>query len=298
MPAVGVPTDDSGFDMSSALSAAIPYKWEAAPGKPITEIVAPVEEPCRVPLRPPPGCSGVRRPYSFVEPVFDGFEPEDEPVKPASPHMAEKILKKLLKLRKKSLVVAACFSLENLRAVTQHKKRFALEDASERSYDSDDVRSHSMASTFDQPDTPSSSTCSLGSSSCESLSDASGYAIPIQSGSHQPGSQIMANMLLNLSMSDDEDCNDDDGVDETDEFEDHLAGPRESAWHQNEEEDLTEEEWQVVRYAQTQGRASTLVSTLVRQSSKASTGDHSYRLLTMKGSTSINARSCLREHSR
>ncbi|KAG0620890.1 hypothetical protein M758_4G252800 [Ceratodon purpureus] len=277
-----------GMDRGS-VEAAVPYSWEAAPGKPISDVNNISTEPeLRAPLPPPPGSRGVRKPLTYAEPsTFAGFEPEPRDVAKSSvPHFAEKLFKKLqTKLRKKSKLLAASFSAENLRALSEHKKRtVSIEDSVQsRSYCSDESvgGSWSSSSTVEQPDTPcSTDSVSMGSmSSMSSLSNASTSweSFGNHSALHQDGSQRNIDLLLALSASCDDDFQD-DGVAEC------LSGPRESAWHEEaEDEELTEQEWQIVRYASLNGDNSSLISTLVRQSSLTPLSDHSYRFSPIKG---------------
>lgn len=248
------------------VAAAVPYSWEAAPGKPIEDLVTDSTEPLRAPLPPPPGSRGVRKPATFIEPTFGGFEPEADVAKSAGPHFGEKLFKKLhAKLRRKSKALAAAFSNEITRALTDHKKRMNDSEASVQSslsYDSDEhLRGWSTASgTFDLPDTPLSS---------GSLSSMSSLSSTSWESTHQDRSQRNIDVLLAASSSSDDEVN----------YEECLSGPRESAWHEDaeEEEELTEQEWHIVRYASLQRHGSSLISTLVRQSSLTPLGDHSYQ---------------------
>jgi hypothetical protein len=283
----GLDMGNVGYDMSGKVAAAVPYSWEAAPGKPMSDVVNDSTELTRTPLPPPPGPRGVRKPLTFVEPTFGGFEPEPhDVVKSSGPHFAEKLFKKLQrKLRKKSKVLAASFSVENIRALTEHRKRtVGVEDCVQSRSDDSDERvggSWSSSSTFEQPDTPcSTDSVSLNSmSSMSSLSNASTSweSISYHSALHQDGSQRNVDLLLSMSASCDDDFQD--------EVEDSRGSPRESAWHEEaeEEDELTEQEWQIVRYATLQGDSSSLISTLVRQSSLTPLSEYSYRFSPIKG---------------
>lgn len=73
---------------------------------------------------------------------------------------------------------------------------------------------------------------------------------------------MMANMLLSLledetsQFSVREDDDDDAGCASGDESEDEdrFSGPRESAWHQPEDEALTDQEWRMMRYGHLQAK--------------------------------------------
>ena len=289
----GLDIGSVGYDMSGNVAAAVPYSWEAAPGKPISDAVNGSSEPFRAPLPPPPSSRGVRRPLTFVEPTFGGFEPEPcDVAKSSGPHFAEKLFKKLQKkLRKKSKVLAASFSVENLRALMEHRKRTVGigDNVQSRSYDSDERSggSWSSSSTFEQPDTP----CSTDSVSMNSMSSMSSFSnastswesVGFPSTLHQEGSQRNIDLLLSMSTSCDDDAKSEDFQEV--QAEECLSGPQESARLEDaeEEEELTEQEWQIVRYASLRGDNSSLISTLVRQSSLTPLSDHSYQFSPIKG---------------
>ena len=219
-------------DMSSRLPGAIAFKWEVAPGTPISEATAAVTEPCRTPIRPPPGGRSAR--ISFVESrsTFEGFAPETENPRP-------KIFKKLSKLRKMSSSATACFHLDSSRYLSEERDFHSsnVDVDVERYYDSDECSAYST-STLDQSDTPSSSCSSLGSKSSGYMST-SRDAPPAP----QPVHRLMSNMLLSPSPMDD-----DDGEDNDDSAGgDFMHGPRESAWHQPQDQELTDFEGQMVR---------------------------------------------------
>lgn len=267
-----------GYD--GGIAAAVPYSWETAPGKPIAEAGSAASEARMAPLAPPPGSKGARRPVNFSESAFHGFAPEVElQQKSSGQHFAEKLFKKLQgKLKKKSKVLAASLSVENLRSLTEHKKRTSSPEGSMQSrssYDSDErgEGSWSSCSTFEHPDTPNTatSTSSMNSLSSSLSWDSNGSYpnVPSQAGSQQLGSLPLSDDDVSHE-SDDESC---------------RAGPRESAWHEDseEEEELTEQEWQIVRYVSMERGNSSLFSTFVRQSSLTPLGDHSYQLSPLAG---------------
>lgn len=193
----------------------IPYKWEAAPGTPIATIVPsrPAKvEPCPSPLRPPPGA---RKPTKPLQPAFDGFEPEAPVV--AEAQLVEKILKKLNRLRKKSMVAAACFTSEAQRVIEHSGMLYPPgEDLDVCSYDSDAM---SSVSTYDHPGTPYSST------SYESAFSEPSYSRR-NTGTVFSSSPYMTRTPPSTRRYDD-----------VEEFFDlnngptTLPGPRESAWH-------------------------------------------------------------------
>lgn len=282
----GLDMGSVGFDMSGKVAAAVPYSWEAAPGKPISDVVIDSTDSVRAPLPPPPGARGARRPLTYVEPTFGGFGPGPQDVaKSSGPHFAEKLFKKLqTKLRKKSKGLAVSFSVETLRALTELKRRtVGIEDSvHSRAYDSDERLSGSSSS-FEQLDS-SCSTDSISLNSMSSMSSLSSISTSWESFGcnsvlHQEGSQRNVDLLLSMSASCDDDVKSVGSQDE-----ECVNGPRESAWHDDaeEEEELTVQEWQIVRYASLQGDNSSLISTLVRQSSLTPLGDHSYRFSPIK----------------
>lgn len=194
----------------------IPYKWEAAPGTPIATIVPsrPAKvEPCPSPLRPPPGA---RTPTKPSQPAFDGFEPE-EPVVAAEAQLVERILKKLNRLRKKSMVAAACFTSEAQRVIEHSGMLFPPVEDPDVCYDSDAM---SSVSTYDHPGTPYSST------SYESAFSEPSYSRRRNTCSAISSSRYMTRTPPSTRRYDD-----------VEEFFDlnngptTLPGPRESAWH-------------------------------------------------------------------
>lgn len=222
-------------DMSGRLPGAIAFKWEIAPGTPISEATAAITEPCRTPIRPPPGGGSARNSFvnsrSMSGSTFQGFAPETENPKP-------KMFKKLAKLRKMSSSAAACFHLDAFRYLLD-KRDFHSSNGDvdvERYYDSDEYSVYST-SNFDQSETPSSSCSSLGSKSSGSTST-SRDAPPT---APQPVHQLRSNMLLYPFPMDDGEDNDDSGGGAT------MLGPRESAWHQPQAQELTHHEWPMVR---------------------------------------------------
>jgi len=257
------------------VAAAVPYSWEAAPGKPMEDFVTDLTECPRAPLPLPPGSRGVRRPATFVEPTFSGFAPAVGVAKSSLPYFAEKLFKKLhTKLKKKSKLLVASFAGES---TAEHKKRVidTEESVQSVSYDSDEhVQTWSSSSTFDQPDTPlSTDSGSLSSMSSLSSTSTSWESIGYPSTLHQEDSQLSIDLILAASSSDDN-------------YDGSLSGPRESAWHEEsegEEDELTEQEWQIVRYASLQRNGSNLISTLIRQSSLTPLGDHSYQFSPIRG---------------
>ncbi|KAG0598014.1 hypothetical protein M758_12G037800 [Ceratodon purpureus] len=208
----------------------------------------------------------------------DGFEPQaDDVVRPSALHLAERIFKKLMKLRKKAALCsmyASCmsFPFEPCREgnVSEAEPRTHSLDSvdAERDvrcgYDSDE---HSAG--FVSIGTPTSS-----SSSFDSLATSHGAStISVSASEHKSGSQMMANMLLSL-LSTDHGFTLDEADDEADSGEDsedfHFSGPRASAWHQPEEEILTEQEWRMMRYGSKPAMASISGSSTPRLYSKAS----------------------------
>lgn len=195
-----------------------------------------------------------RSPSGF--PSSDGSEPQaDVVLHPSALHLVERIFKRLMKLRKKALLTgySSCFGLDPYRAVVMEDgaiRSYVNVDVDvERGYDSDEQSSAGFVSA----DTPTSSS-SMGSYSFESLvatSSSNGTQLPANS--HRPGSQMMATMLLSL-LNDDAGftLQEDDGSGNESEEEYHFGGPRESAWHQPEDEILTDQEWRMMRYGHLQ----------------------------------------------
>lgn len=208
------------YEMPSS-PVAIPYKWEAAPGTPIAEVVpaAPAKREPWIspsPLRPPPGA---RRGPKPLQPSFDGFEPRP-PVVPET-QLVERILKKLNRLRRKSMVAAACFTSEAQRVIEHSGMLFPPEDLDGYSYDSDAM---SSVSTIEHPGTPYSST------SYESAHSEPSYS------RRNTGTIFSSSPYLTRTPpstrryeEDGEDCFDhSDAALDDDKI---LPGPRESAWH-------------------------------------------------------------------
>lgn len=250
-----MPGRDNGVGI---VAAAVPYSWEAAPGKPIDDVVT---EPLRTPLPPPPGSSqGLRKTTTFVAPTFEGFAPEEVISKPSGSHFGEKLFKKLqTKLKKKSKLLLASFLNENARMFADHNKRVSHSeaDAQSSSYDSDEQYSSASSSAHLSTDSSGSmSSLSTATTSWESID----------------GSQRSIDMLLATSPR-------------SDTYDEILSGPRECAWHEEDDEgeELTEQEWQIVRYASLQRDGSNLIATLVRQSSLTPLADHSYQMSPIRG---------------
>lgn len=169
----------------------------------------------------------------------NGFEPQaDVVLRPSALHLAERIFTRLMKLRKKALLASSCFPLESSGAFREEARSYSLDSVVdlEREYDSDE---HLGFVGVETPTSLSSSSSSRGSSSSESQAKSP----------HKPGSQMMANMLLSLLK--------DEASRFTvfeDEDEHQFNGPRESAWHQPEEEILTDQEWRMMRYGHLQAK--------------------------------------------
>lgn len=219
----------------------IPYKWEAAPGTPIAEIVPakpPRYQTWMSPLRPPPG---VRKPTEAPE--FSSFEPEAPVVVQAQ--LVEKILKKLNRLRRKSMVAAACFTSEAQRVIEHSGMLFPVEDLDGCSYDSDAM------SSFDHPSTPYSST-----------SHESAFSEPSFSRRNTGFSSSPYMTRTPPSTRRFEDIEYFDLNNET-----TLPGPRESAWHVQHSSELrpppASEKLQIRR------SYSAMIPTILRQSSSS-----------------------------
>lgn len=217
------------FEVPSGYSpVATPYKWEAAPGRPI--VVATTVEQWTSPLRPPPGAR------SAITKPFHGFEPE--PPAKRDTELAGKVLKKLNRLRRKSIAAGACFTSDASRVSHQHSQRhFAMADADFESA----VSRRSV-----QPNTPHSST-SVESTFMASTAAAPSFPCAWPSSPHR--------------------CScDDDGEGSGDgDATLPLPGPSESAWHQphghgDETSSVPAHEWQMRR------SYGDLVSTFLRQS--------------------------------
>lgn len=203
----------------------------------------------------------------------DGFEPQaDGVLKPSALYLAEKLFKKLNKLRKRSVFPGGCPTIKD-----QHRKgRHSLERNVERRSSYEDAESELSADIVSTGSVTPTSSSRISSSSLESLvtTDSVISSVAPGSASHTPGSQVMANMLLAFiaALNDDEDIEFEDMADlEADEY--LFDGPRESAWHQPSElhELLTKQEWRMIRYGHVQGKSST--GSVVSQISKtASTG--------------------------
>lgn len=224
-----------------------------------------------------PGCLRAQRsmskPASLAAFHVDGFEPQaDIVLRPSALHLAERIFKKLMKLRKKAALCSAFVSCLRFQfdgpcregTVTEAELRMYSLDSvdTERGcgYDSDE-----NSAGFASVGTPTSS-----SSSFDSLGTSHGALTSASTSYHKPGSQMMANVLLSLLSNDHDftldEADDEAGSgDESDEY--HFGGPRESAWHQPEEEILTEQEWRMMRYGSKPALA-TITAATPKQHSK------------------------------
>ena len=211
--------------------------------------------PAAMPLAP--GCLCSQRSMSKdASSHVEGFEPQaDIVLRPSALHLAERIFKKLMKLRKKAglcSMYASCLRFPfdgpcREGTVTEAEPRIHSLDSvdAERDrcgYDSDD-----NSAGFVSVGTPTSSSSSFDSLATSQAASTSASTIS----GRKLGSQMMANMLLSLLSNDhnftlDEADDEADSGDESEEY--RFGGPRESAWHQPEEEILTEPEWRMMRY--------------------------------------------------
>lgn len=235
------------YEMPSS-PVAIPYKWEAAPGTPIAEVVPAMPaklSPWMSPLRPPPG-----RAKALETSTFDGFEPEP-PVRVAEAQLMEKILKKLNRLRRKSMVAAACFTSDAQRVIEHSGMLFPVEELDGCSYDSD-----AMSSVTEHPGTPYSTTSYESAFSEPSFSR------------RNPGTVFSSSPYMTRTPPSTR------RFEEMDEYFDlnggtaPLPGPRESAWHVQHSSELRPppppERLQIRR------SYSALIPTILRQSSSSS----------------------------
>ncbi|XP_073390488.1 uncharacterized protein [Physcomitrium patens] len=141
--------------------AAVPFKWESAPGKPIEEavvILPATSDPWMSPLRPPPGFrKAVKSTKSTVE--VSGPEP---PVL-AEMKLVQKIFKMFHGLRRKYGASTASSVSEASRDIAD-RGEFGKEDL-DRCYDSSASTSNFSVSTFGHQETSSSFTSIESSSS-------------------------------------------------------------------------------------------------------------------------------------
>ncbi|XP_024364968.1 uncharacterized protein [Physcomitrium patens] len=241
---------------SCSSSVAIPYKWEAVPGRPIIE-PSPVVEPWMSPLRPPPCIRSSPKPQSFT---FEGFEP-DLPALPET-QLAVKVLKKLSRLRRKSVNATSCFTSDAARVIENSGQLFPLEDL-DSSYDSDVVS--------DQSGTP----CSLASS--ESSFFGSNNSTPYVNIATPSSPSTVSARPSSCRVEDADSQGEEDGSDN----EKTLCGPHESAWHQPLDEVPACEiphKWQLRR------SYSTLVPALLRNS----TSSRSFKRLSLERNKKVN----------
>ncbi|KAG0577314.1 hypothetical protein KC19_5G147400 [Ceratodon purpureus] len=251
------------FEIPSGSPVAIPYKWEAAPGRPIAEAV-PVVEPWMSPLRPPPG----NRKLSVSQ--FDSFEPEPPVIDESQ--LAGKVLMKLNRLRRKSIAAGACFKSEATRVMQQSGRLFALEDLNRCNGDPGTMsRSCSVTSTFDPPNTPRYST-SVDSSFSEPFSMRTTNSSP--SAGATPSSPCSTNARppsYRHHLEDGDPRHDSHELPDDDNK--TLPGPSESAWHQP-HIDEAEQTSDVPQNRQMRRSYSNFVSTFVRQSSPSHSFKH------------------------
>jgi hypothetical protein len=199
----------------------------------------------------------------------DGFEPQaDVVLRPSALHLAERIFKKLMKLRKKAAVCSAytsCLSFSFDRTCREG----TLTEAEPRTHSLDSVDTERDRCGYDS-DEHSAGFVSIGtptssSSSFDSLATSHGASTSASvASSRKPGSQMMANMLLSLLRNNhdfrlDEADDEADSGEESEEY--HFGGPRASAWHQPEEEILTEQEWRMMRYGSNPAMAAIAAAT-------------------------------------
>nr|PNR37559.1 hypothetical protein PHYPA_020668 [Physcomitrium patens] len=142
---------------SSGSLVAIPYKWEVAPGRPIVE-APPVIKPRTSPLGPPPGVRLATKPLESLSQIFEPEQSES-----TESQLTEKILKKLRRLRSKSVSAKAGFTFDVSEVLEHSGKLFPIEDF-DRCYDSDGERRSSVS---DHSGALCSST-TIKSSLCES----------------------------------------------------------------------------------------------------------------------------------
>jgi hypothetical protein len=234
----------------------VPYKWEAAPGRPIVEAVpAPTLEPWKSPLRPPPGARKV-----VAKPLeFRGVEPKPPIVPVTEPALAEKILKKLNRLRRKSMIAAACFTTDALRVIEHSGRLFATEDLDRCSLEYDTM---SSGSTFDQqPSTPCSSTSFESSFSEPNFSMRSSTCVG--HGAMPASPYTTRARPSSCRFEEVEQYIDHDNESET------LPGPRESAWHQQSGELAMEPPPLPLKRPSIRRSYSALIPSLLRQSTSA-----------------------------
>lgn len=195
--------------------AAIPFKWESAPGKPIEESLPATLEPRMSPLRPPPGLRKDTK--SFKSAVVESKP--DFPVV-VEVQLAKKILMKLHKLRRKSMIAAACFTSDTSRVIEYSGQLFAIKDI-DKCYDSGDAMSSFSVSTFGQRGTPCSTSFASSFSEPGRTEYCTDAATP---------DTIEARSSRSCCFEDADEFFDDtfdrSNIGTT------LPGPRESAWHQ------------------------------------------------------------------
>ena len=200
------------FEIPSGSPVAIPYKWEAAPGRPILKAVSEVE-PSTSPLRPPPGARNATKPLVSR---FDGFEPEPQVL--AETQLAGKVLKKLNRLRRKSIIAGACFTSEASRIVQHSGRLFAMEDLKRCHIDSDAPRRGAVTST------PHYST-PIDSTFCEPLSRSINSSAAVPFSPFSTGARPSSHCFAVKDGTCPEEGHE-SGGDKT------LPGPGECAWHE------------------------------------------------------------------
>lgn len=236
---------------------AVPYKWEASPGRPIVQAApAPLLEPWMSPLRPPPGPRKATKSLASAA-AFRGFEPERPVVATLEQQLGEKILKKLNRLRRKSMVAAMSFTSEALRVIEHNGRLFTVEDTNESSAYDLDYDTMSSVSTLEQPGTPCSSTSFESSFSEPNFSS--------RSSTHISSSPYITRARPSSCRFEEVDLySGHDNGSET------LPGPRESAWHQQSGELAMDQRPPLPPKTPSIRRSySSLIPTILRQSSSA-----------------------------
>lgn len=282
--ALGMLESSRVTDRPSRSSPRSPHGYEPTPGRAYPDSVTGTGIPSRAPLHPLLDCSSSQVSAGAMAnptPLSNGFEPAPDVVlRPSGLHLAGKVFKKLMKLKARSVICGSgCFPIECTSRVVmeEHRRRCSSLDVDvERCYDSDE-HSAGFVSVGDQAGTPNSSS-SMSSASFESLAalstscSASSGTPPLAApASSKSGSQIMANMLLSLTALNNEELLEEDGKAVFQDDEEFLDGPRESAWHQPEEEILNEQEWRMMRYGHLEDRYP--VTTTVKQNIKFKSWD-------------------------